>query len=298
MVDTSEDIKEIEAQIQSIIEKNGFSLYLRKLQPLKGRLRMEYRIEREDFFNWAAANTEKKVDYFLTETQEIPWTDIQSCEKISLEINQFMASSYPELDYELEVSSPGIFREMRSLNEWYLLRNFYTKVYFQSFEKSFNYKGYLIGILQGNSNGTLNLDKAIDPKFPDRILLSYEENEDLHKQNLISTQDEKNIDDRNLLRFLFVSLNSDAIYKANLSKIADILDRYKDQLERRFIDFLENDEVDSSKISVEQLDIFLRNTIEKYGSFSKHMLQKILKNIKVHLFSVHEIKKIKMDYLF
>ena len=91
---------------------------------------------------------------------------LDDCSYVSKKTNDIVKLNNYFDDYNLEVSSPGINRQLFSINDFNLYKNFKVKV---KLKRSINNKKNFLGVIKGTDNQTIildvdNIDIAIDFK--------------------------------------------------------------------------------------------------------------------------------------
>ena len=125
--------EKVEKLVKPIIEENGYDLY-----------DVEYAKEGKNYF----------LRIYIDKPDGI---DLKDCEKVNDLINELLdTEDYIKEQYFLEVSSPGIERNLRK--EKHLEQNIGNEVYIKLFQKDENGKKEYEGILTGFDNENIILE--------------------------------------------------------------------------------------------------------------------------------------------
>ena len=126
--------EKVEKLLKPVIEENGYDLY-----------DVEYAKERKNYF----------LRIYIDKPEGI---DLKDCEKVNDLINELLdTADYIKEQYFLEISSPGIERNLRK--EKHLEQNIGNEIYIKLFQKDENGKKEYEGILKDFDNENITKKK-------------------------------------------------------------------------------------------------------------------------------------------
>ncbi len=260
-----ENREEIENLIINACSQNQLVLDDLRIVPLKGKVHIEVRVEKRLAWEWFLQNQEIPLHRYAIEEQFALRISLEECEILSSAINLQMDQRFPDLDYELEVSSPGLFREFRFWGELFLFRNHYIQ---WKTEKG-SYRGFFLG-LEGieSQNFLINqFPELLKNRFSaPKNQLSFCGN-GVHYEN----------------RFLFVEILQKGLLKKEASLLTEMLKALREKIADK----------ESSLALLENRDIF---TAEKNVVHGAHF-KKIAQKVKIFACAYHELKRVNLEYI-
>lgn len=142
-----ERLQFLRTSIEKIISELNFFLFDFEFDQKGRELTIQIKIDKQEallhYFNWQG-HSQKDVRKYL---QNGPAVNLEDCELVSKKINEFCEAEIPDLEYNLEISSAGMFRKIKSLIDWIIFKNFFVKLRLGTGTPKGGDNGFLVNFL-------------------------------------------------------------------------------------------------------------------------------------------------------
>lgn len=144
--------EELQTLLEQVVAKQGLVLFESRVYPRQGAYVVDVFVAKREAVDYAYGMDIASLENIHEVMAEAPQVTVGDCELVSGAITQEVERFYPQTNYELTVSSPGMFRALRYAWEYEIYRNFLLKL--QAGDLKGEPRGFVAEVfLLGNSDG-------------------------------------------------------------------------------------------------------------------------------------------------